>query len=115
MKYAVCALAAVLMTAGAASAVEAAIVSYVDGDLNFSLTGTGTVTVTAQVDFKYISALTGVESLARATSDSLKIKLTGEETPGTIQFIPPDGSITEVEAVIFVNGDEKARQVYYFD
>jgi hypothetical protein len=115
MKYAVCALAALLAAVGAASAVEAAIVSYVDGDLNFSLTGTGTVTVTAQVDFKYISALTGVESLARATSDPLKIRLTGEETPGTIQFIPPDGAITEVEAVIFVDGDEKARQVYYFD
>lgn len=115
MKYAVCALAAALATAGAAGAVEATIVSYVDGDLNFSLTGTGTVTVTAQVDFKYISALTGAESLARATSEPLKIKLTGEETPGTIQFVPPDGSITEVEAVIFVNGDEKARDIFNYD
>jgi hypothetical protein len=115
MKYALCVLAAVSFTAGAAGAVEAAIVSYVDGDLNFSLTGTGTVTITAQVDFKYISALTGVESLARATSEPLKVKLAGEETPVTIQFIPPDGSITEVEAVIFVNGDEKAREVFYYD
>jgi len=115
MKYALCALAAVLTTVSAAAAVEAAIVSYVDGDLNFSLSGAGNVTVTAQVDFKYVSAITGVESLARATSEPLKIKLTGEETPGTIQFVPPDGSVVEVEAVIFVNGDEKARQVYYFD
>jgi hypothetical protein len=115
MKYAFCALAAVLATASGAAAVEAAIVSYVDGDLNFSLTGTGTVTVTAQVDFKYISAITGIESLARATSEPLKIKLTGEETPGMIQFVPPDGAIVEVEAVIFIDGDEKARQVYYLD
>ena len=115
MKQAICVAAAALLTVGAAGAVEAAIVSYVDGDLSFSLTGTGTVTVTAQVDFKYISALTGAESLARATSEPLKIKLTGEETPGTIQFVPPDGSVTEVEAVVFVNGDEKAREVFYYD
>lgn len=115
MKYGLCVTAALLLAVGTAGAVEAAIVSYVDGDLNFSLTGTGAVTVTAQVDFKYISALTGVESLARATSDPLKIKLTGEETSGTIQFVPPDGSVTEVEAVIFVNGDEKAREVFYYD
>lgn len=115
MKYAFCVLVASLLTVSAAGAVEVAIISYEDGDLNFSLAGAGTVTVTAQVDFKYISAKTGVESLARATSEALKVKLTGEEAPATIQFVPPDGSLVEVEAVVFVNGDEKAREVFYYD
>ena len=114
MRYAFFVLTASLLAANAAVAVEATIISYEDGDLNFSLTGAGAVTVTAQVDFKYISAKTGFESLARATSESIKIKLTGEEAPGTIQFVPPDGALVEVEAVIFVDGDEKARRVFYY-
>jgi len=115
MKHAFYAWAALTLTAGAAVAVEATIVSYQDGDLNFALTGAGAVTVTAQIDFKYISAKTGVESLARATSGAMEITLTGEETPGTIQFVPPDGSLVEVEAVIFVDGEEAAREVFYYD
>jgi hypothetical protein len=114
MRSAFIVFAASLTVAGAAFAAAATIVSYVDGDLNFSLTGTGTVTVTAQIDFKYISNKTGAESLARATSEPLKVKLTGEETPATIQFLPPDGSIVEAEVVIFVDGDEKARQTFYY-
>jgi hypothetical protein len=104
----------VCSAATTAFAVEAAIVSYEGGELNFSLTGSGTVTVTGQVDFKYISAKTGNESLARATSEPMKIKLTGDETPAAIQVIPPDGSVVEVEVILFVNGDEKARQTFYY-
>jgi hypothetical protein len=115
MRYAFGVGVASLLLAGAVSAVDVAIISYVDGDLNFTVTGTGTVTVTAQVDFKYISAKTEAESLARATSQPIKVKLAGEAVPATIQFVPPDGSLVEVEAVIFVNDDEKARQVFYYD
>ena len=102
------------LVAGAAFAVEATIISYEDGELSFSLTGTGTITVNAQIDFKYISAKTGNESLARATSEQMKVKLTGEETPATIQVMPPDGSVVEVEIVLFVNGEEKTRQMFYY-
>jgi len=104
----------VCSVAAAAFAVEATIVSYEDGELNFSLKGSGTVTVTGQVDFKYISDKTGAEALARATSEPMKIKLAGDETPATIQVIPPDGSIVEVEVVLFVNDEEKTRQTFYY-
>ncbi|MEE9458096.1 MAG: hypothetical protein V3W11_13205 [bacterium] len=102
------------LAAGAAFAVEATIISYEGGELSFSLNGSGTVTVTSQVDFKYISVKTGAESLARATSEPMKIKLAGEETPATIMFIPPDGSIVEVEVVIFVNDKEITRETFYY-
>jgi hypothetical protein len=102
------------LTAGAAFAVEATIVSFEDGDLNFSLKGNGTVSVYAQVDFKYISAKTETESLARATSEPMAVKLTGEETPATIKVVPPDGALVEVEVILFVDGEEKARQTYYY-
>jgi len=107
-------MALALSVAASASAVEATIVSYEEGELNFSLKGGGTVTVTGQVDFKYISAKTGTESLARATSEPIAVKLTGEETPATILVVPPDGSVTEVEIILFVNGEEKARQTFYY-
>jgi hypothetical protein len=102
------------LAASAAYAVEATIISYAEGELNFSLKGSGTVSVNAQVDFKYISDKTGEEALARATSDPMKIKLTGEETPGKIEIIPPEGALIEVEVILFVNGEEKARQTYYY-
>lgn len=102
------------LVAAAAFSLQATIVSYEEGELNFSLAGSGTVTVVAQVDFKYVSAKTGAESLARAKSEPLKIKLTGEETPATIQVLPPDGSIVEVEVVLFVNDEEAARQTFYY-
>jgi hypothetical protein len=104
----------ICLAAGAAFAVEATIVSYEDGELSFSLEGSGTVTVTGQVDFKYISEKTGTESLARAKSEPMKIKLAGEEIPATILVIPPDGSIVEVEVVLFVNDKEIARETFYF-
>ncbi len=102
------------LVTSAAYAVEATIVAYDDGELNFALKGSGTVSVNAQVDFKYISAKTGAEALARAKSEPMKIKLTGEETPATIKFIPPDGALVEVEIILFVDGEEKARQTYYY-
>lgn len=101
-------------TATAAAAAEATVVSYNEGELNFSLKGTGTVSVVAQVDFKYISAVTGVEALARAVSEPVKVKLTGGETPVTIKVQPPAGTILEVEVVLLVDGKEVARQPYYF-
>ncbi len=104
----------VCLTAGAAFAVEATIVSFEGGELSFTLKGSGTVTVTGQVDFKYISAKTGAEALARAKSEPMKIKLTGEETPATILVIPPDGSLVEVEVVLFVNEKEVARETFYY-
>ncbi len=103
-----------LAVAAGALAVEATIISFAEGELNFSLKGTGTVTVVGQVDFKYISDKTGAESLARATSEPMKVKLTGEDTPATILVVPPEGSVVEVEVVLFVNGDEKARQTFYY-
>lgn len=102
------------LAAGAAFAVEATIVSYEGGELNFTLKGSGTVTVMGQVDFKYVSDKTGAEALARAKSEPMKIKLTGEETPATILVIPPGGSIVEVEVVLFVNDKEIARQTLYY-
>jgi hypothetical protein len=107
-------MALALSVAAAAAAVEATIISFEDGELNYSLKGTGTVTVTGQVDFKYISAKTGAESLARATSEPVKVKLTGEETPATIVVIPPEGSVSEVEIILFVDGEEKTRQTFYY-
>lgn len=104
----------ICLAAGAAFAVEATIVSYEGGELSFSLKGSGTVTVTGQVDFKYISAKTGTESLARAKLEPMKIKLAGEETPATILVIPPDGLIVEVEVVLFVNDKEIARETFYY-
>jgi hypothetical protein len=102
------------LVTSAAYAVEATIVAYDDGELSFALKGSGTVSVNAQVDFKYISAKTGAEALARAKSEPMKIKLTGEETPATIKVIPPDGALVEVEIILFVDGEEKARQTYYY-
>jgi len=107
-------VAAAALTAASALAAEAVIVSYAEGTLNFVVKGTGTVTVTAVADYKYISETTGDEALARSESPPLKVKLTGVDAPGTIAFAPPAGTLEEVEIVLFVNGDEKARQTFYF-
>jgi hypothetical protein len=114
MRNIIVALAAAALLAAGASALEAAITSYEEGALDFSLAGSGTVSVNAQIDFKYISDKTGSESLARATSDPVKVNLTAEGTPVTIEVVPPDGTVTEVEVVLFVNGEEKARQTFYY-
>ena len=114
MRTTLLSMALALSVAAAAAAVEATIISFEDGELNFSLKGTGTVAVTGQFDFKYISAKTGAESLARATSEPVKVKLTGEETPATIVVILPEGSVSEVEIILFVNGEEKTRQTFYY-
>jgi hypothetical protein len=114
MRSRLIAIGIVCLAVSAAYAVEANIVSYAEGELNFSLKGSGTVSVNAQVDFKYISDRTGEEALARAKSDPMKIKLTGEETPGKIEVIPPEGALIEVEVILFVDGEEKARQTYYY-
>ncbi len=114
MRKVLCVAAAAAATFGAARAAEVSIVSYEDGELSLALAGAGTVTVTAQVDFKYISAKTGSESLARAVSEPVKVKLTAEGTPVTLLFPPPEGALVEVEAVVFVNGVEKARETFYY-
>jgi hypothetical protein len=114
MRNALFAAAAALWAASVAGAVEVAAIIYDEGELNFSLVGTGTVTVTAQADYKYISAKTGEDSLARATSEPMKVKLAGEETPVKILFIPPEGAVTEVEIVVFVDGEEATRQTFYY-
>jgi len=107
-------LAALAAATASAAAVSAAIVSYDAGELNFVVDGAGTVTVVAQIDFKYISDVTGAEALARAVSEPLKVQLAGGETKGTINFTPPAGTLLEAEVVLFVNGAEKARQTFYY-
>lgn len=105
---------ALAAAAAAASAVEVTVASFVDGKLEVSLQGSGSVAVSAQVDFKYISAKTEAESWARAVSEPVKVKLTGEVQPVTFEFLPPEGVLVEVEIVVFVNGEEKAREKYYY-
>jgi len=97
-----------------AGALEVAGFTYADGKLDFTLQGSGTVTVTAQADFKYLSNKTNEEALARAVSAPLRVKLGGQPTPVTVAFVPPDGAVSEVEVVVFVNGREEARQTFYF-
>ncbi|NIT36924.1 MAG: hypothetical protein GTN49_10570 [candidate division Zixibacteria bacterium] len=108
------AAAAALWAASVAGAVEVTALIYDEGELNFSLRGTGTVAVNAQADYKYISAKTGEDSLARATSEPMEVELAGEETPVKILFLPPEGSVTEVEIIIFVDGEEMMRQTFYY-
>jgi hypothetical protein len=97
-----------------AAALEVAGLTYADGKLDFTLRGSGTVTVSAQADFKYLSNKTNEEALARAVSAPLRVKLGGQPTPVTVTFVPPGGVVSEVEVVVFVNGLEKARQTFYF-
>ncbi len=114
MRSKLIAIGIMCLAVSTAYAVEATIVSYAEGELDFSLKGSGTVSVNAQVDFKYVSDKTGAEALARATSDPMSIKLTGGETAGKIEIIPPEGALIEVEVILFVDGEEKARQTYYY-
>jgi hypothetical protein len=114
MRSTLFAAAAALWAASVAGAVEVTAIIYDEGELNFSLRGAGTVTVNAQADYKYISAKTGEDSLARATSEPMKVKLTGEETPVKILFVPPEGAVTEVEIIVFVDGEEATRQTFYY-
>ncbi|MGD8718462.1 MAG: hypothetical protein PVH29_06515 [Candidatus Zixiibacteriota bacterium] len=114
MKKLIITTAVMLGAASLGHAAEAAIVSFDEGELTISLGGSGTVSVVAQVDFKYVSNKTGSESLARATSQPLTVDLSGEETPVKITFVPPDGALLEVEIVVFIGGDEKARETLYY-
>jgi len=107
-------LAGALLVATFVAAAEVEIANYGDGALEFTVKGSGTATVMAQADFKYISDKTGVDGLARATSNPFKVKLTETPIPVNITFDPPDGSVTEVEIVVFVNGEEKARRTFGF-
>jgi hypothetical protein len=100
--------------ATAASAVEITIVSFADGKLELMLEGRGSVAVSAQVDFKYVSAKTSAESWARAASEPVKVKLTGEAQPVTFEFLPPEGALVQVDVVVTVNGEEKARESLYY-
>ncbi|UCH79230.1 MAG: hypothetical protein JSU81_04585 [Candidatus Coatesbacteria bacterium] len=114
MRRAVGSALAVLALAAAAHAVDVAIVSFADGKLELTLEGRGAVTVSAQVDFKYISAKTDAESWARAVSEPLKVKLTGEAQPVTFEFLPPEGALVQVDVVVTVNGEEKVRESLYY-
>jgi hypothetical protein len=107
-------LACLLLTASSVVAAEAEISGYADGSLEFTVKGSGTAAITAQADFKYISSKTVADALARATSDPLKIKLTETPVPIKIAFNPPEGSVTEVEVIVFINGEEKARRTFGF-
>ena len=104
----------VLIIAAAAWAAEAAVVAYDAGRLDFTVKGSGTATVVAQADYKYYSEATGAEALARAVTPPMKIKLTGGETPVTVNFTPPGGQVYEVEILITVDGEEKARETFNF-
>lgn len=112
MKSRVLLLAGCALAAGAAFAVEVAVESYNAGELKIVVKGTGTATLTARADYTYLSAKTGVEGIARAESQSLKVPLTAEGVPVTINFVEPEGSVTTVEITVFVNGKEMVRETY---
>ncbi len=105
---------AALAVVTAAGAAEVAIISYDGGQLDFTVKGSGTVSVVAQADYKYYSDALAGEAWARATSAPLKVKLTGAKAPVTIKFIPPTGQVLEVEIIVFVDGEEKARQTFAY-
>ena len=107
---------AVLITYAAVFAAGAEVenLAYVDGEVTFDVSGSGAVSLVAQADFKYTSAKTGEEALARATSEVYRATLSATSLPVNIKFAPPAGTIEEVEVVVFVNGKETARQVFSF-
>lgn len=110
---ALCFLGLSLLVA-AAGAAEVEILSYSGGNLDFTVRGSGTVTVTAQADVRYLSATTGADAMVRAVTNPLKISLSESVIPVKINFNPPDGSVTEVEVIVFIDGVEKARRTFYF-
>jgi hypothetical protein len=107
-------LSVVFLYAVTAVAADVALVSFEEGELKLNVTGSGAVTLTAQIDYKYISNKTGAESLARSTSAPVKMNLEAGGTPVTIDFQSPDGAIAEAEVVVFINGNEKFRETIYY-
>ncbi len=105
---------ALCLSAAAAYGAEVSDLAYGDGKLTFLVKGDGAVALVAQIDFTYISEKTGVESLARATSATLKADLTGTPVPVTIAMTPPAGVLSKAEVVIFADGDEVAREEFAF-
>lgn len=114
MKPSVLWLWVIVILASTAGAAEVEILSYGEGDLDFTIKGSGTVAVTAQADVKYLSAKTGTEAMARAVSNPLRISLSETPLPVEIKFDTPDGSVMEVEITIFIDGAEKVRRTFYF-